>query len=274
MSSKKDSPAVSVITVTRNDLPGLRSMVRSLRQQSLTDFEHIIVDGASTDGTEAWLKALEVPHPYRYISEVDDGIFDAMNKGVSLAQGNLIVFMNSGDSFYSPDTLHLAVSMKQTSPCRWLFGQMQYVTPDGAANGYTRQSTFSVMRLALGLSFAPHQATYVERTLFNELGGFDLRFEYACDQEFAIRAGLTCPPLVLSHPLAIFLEGGVHSQTTYWRRERIYHRMRVKLSLMTLNSKVLDRFFTESMGTYRELRKSMAAAYRWLERRAQTRRMK
>lgn len=93
---------VSIVTVCFNCLESLKKTVLSVRQQSFSDFEYVIVDGGSTDGTPQYLASLD---NCRWISERDNGIYDAMNKAVSLSHGDYVIFMNAGDVFASPDVL-------------------------------------------------------------------------------------------------------------------------------------------------------------------------
>lgn len=267
-SAPRSRPRISVITVTLNDLEGLKIMTTSLGLQDYPNVEHIIVDGASSDGTVMWLEEYSPGYPASWVSEKDAGIFDAMNKGAHMAKGDLIVFMNSGDSFSGSSALSSLAAQWQGGIWQWAYGQMEYVNESGANRGVTSQFPHHQRGLELGVRFAPHQATYIERDLFQRLGGFDLSFEYACDQEFALRAGRLTHPHVFESVLAKFLEGGVHSQTTYWRRERIYHRMRIKNGALLLNSKVVDRVYTETMALYREIRQGLGHLKRKISARA------
>lgn len=266
--ARRTRPKISIITVTLNDLAGLMTMTASLELQDYPEVEHVIVDGASSDGTILWLEKYSPSYTVSWVSENDAGIFDAMNKGAGMAKGDLIVFMNSGDSFSGPSALSELATQWQSGSWHWAYGQMQYVNESGSNRGFTSQYPHWQRGLELGVRFAPHQATYIERELFERLGGFDLAFEYACDQEFALRAGKLTPPRVVESVLAKFLEGGVHSQTTYWRRERIYHRMRVKNDVLLLNSKLIDRGYTETMALYREVRQGLGHLKRWFFARA------
>lgn len=94
-------PLFSVITVTLNNMSGLQKTCASLQNQTRKDFEHIIIDGGSTDGTQDYLKSLNV----QIISEKDNGIYDAMNKGIDRTQGQYFIFMNAGDCFANEQTL-------------------------------------------------------------------------------------------------------------------------------------------------------------------------
>lgn len=97
------NPKISVITVCRNVLADVQRTAASVMEQTYTNYEYIFVDGASTDGTVEWLKE---QNGIIWCSEPDKGIYDAMNKGVRLAKGEWIIFMNAGDTFYDKDVLH------------------------------------------------------------------------------------------------------------------------------------------------------------------------
>lgn len=100
------TPLFSIITVCYNAAGDLSRTIASIDAQTFKDFEHIIIDGASTDATPEVLKLSE--RPYRtYISEPDNGIYDAMNKGLGHSSGKYLIFLNAGDTFHNTDTLQL-----------------------------------------------------------------------------------------------------------------------------------------------------------------------
>jgi putative colanic acid biosynthesis glycosyltransferase len=92
---------LSIITVTLNNCDGLKKTAQSITYQTFKDFEWIIIDGNSTDGTKKFLKNCEA----NIISETDDGLYDAMNKGMKRAKGQYLLFLNAGDIFASASTL-------------------------------------------------------------------------------------------------------------------------------------------------------------------------
>ena len=98
------NPKVTVVTVVRNAIDALRATVDSVLAQTYGNVEYVIVDGASTDGTQAYVQSLG-DRVDTFLSEPDKGIYDAMNKGIRLATGEWIIFMNAGDKFYAPDTI-------------------------------------------------------------------------------------------------------------------------------------------------------------------------
>ena len=95
-------PVITIITVCRNVLKDLQRTFESVKSQTFSDYEYIIVDGASTDGTAEWLTKQQ---NCTWVSEPDKGIYDAMNKGVHMAHGQWIIFLNAGDTFFSHETL-------------------------------------------------------------------------------------------------------------------------------------------------------------------------
>lgn len=106
-------PTVSVITVVFNDRAGLAATLENVRRQSYPQLEYVVVDGASTDGTRELIEE-ELQRPdariNRWLSEPDNGLYDAMNKGLRLATGDFVIFMNAADLFYDDDTLQRAMA--------------------------------------------------------------------------------------------------------------------------------------------------------------------
>lgn len=261
-------PRITIITVTMNDRVGLHRTVESIREQDFESIEHVVVDGASSDGTPEWLSTYAAPYDVITVSESDDGIFDAMNKGASLATGDLIVFMNSADTFADTSVLSWIAEDWSRDKWEWAYGQLEYLSEGLESRGESDQHAHSQRALELGTRFAPHQATFMSRDLFLRLGGFDVAFEYACDQELALRAGRIFEPRVYDRVIAKFLLGGTHSQTTYWRREMIYHRMRVRNSALIAGHALPDRVYSLSMAGYRELRECLSQIWNQIRVRA------
>lgn len=251
-------PVISVVTVTMNDYAGLLRTAESIADQNYAAIQHVVVDGGSSDGSAEWLHDYKPKCDVIALSEPDGGIFDAMNKGAKLSTGELLIFMNSADIFAGPSVLSSVAENWAKTQWDWAYGQLEYLTEDLISKGQSTQSTHSQRAIELGTRFAPHQATFMTTKFFRALGGFNLTFEYACDQELALRAGRKSEPVVFDRVIAKFLLGGTHSQTTYWRREMIYHRMRLQHSALVGNGVFLDRIYTFAMAAYREARQLVA----------------
>lgn len=140
--AKMNTPRFSIITVTYNAASTIPATLKSVDAQSCRDFEHIIVDGSSADTTIDICKAHgAVVHPKNdadnvaqrtYVSEPDGGLYDAMNKGIGLARGEYLIFLNAGDAFHSSDTLaHLSAVIDSNDTPGIVYGQTQLVDAEG-----------------------------------------------------------------------------------------------------------------------------------------------
>ncbi|MCU0792490.1 MAG: glycosyltransferase [Opitutaceae bacterium] len=117
--------SLAIVTITRNDLAGLRRTLASVAAQTTAPDEHWIIDGASTDGTREFLATLPPRPGLRILSEPDAGIYDAMNKGVARAAADYVWFLNSGDSCASPDIVAtLVAALRSPSPVDVLYGKV------------------------------------------------------------------------------------------------------------------------------------------------------
>lgn len=134
----EDGPLFSVITVTFNALPALKRTSSALQSQTFRSFEHIIVDGGSGDGTPQWLDSIGL-EGIRWVSEKDKGLYDAMNKGIRMARGRFVWFINAGDEPYASNTLELLASF--ASDADVLYGEVMVCEPGGADIGTRSQVT-------------------------------------------------------------------------------------------------------------------------------------
>lgn len=172
-----NSIQLSVITVNFNNLEGLKNTAKSVGEKSWDHLEWIVVDGGSQDGSEEFLAA--GPEALNeYISEPDNGIYDAMNKGIGLAMGDWVIFMNAGDVFYPELNLHALVAGFQDKTDAY-FGDV--IAKYG--NGFTRISQAKdIKEIWKRLPFS-HQSLFVRRFMLLE-HPFDLAFPICADYEF------------------------------------------------------------------------------------------
>lgn len=254
----RELPVISVVTVCRNDLSGLRDTLIGVTNQSYDRVEHIVVDGASTDGTAEFLSGYQSEPSVNWTSEADEGIFDAMNKGVNRATGDVIVFMNAGDGFTDDSTLEFVAGEWALGSWEWGYGAMRYRTMDGDLIGGAIQSPFQARRFQLGFRFVPHQSMYISRSLFKMLDGYDVGFSYACDQELAMRAAAASAPATWVRFMSDFTTGGVHSQSSELHREMLIHRMRAKNGSLIAGSRLLDLAFVVVVSAWRHGRRRLA----------------
>ena len=239
----REAPFISVITITLNDLAGLVYTVNSVEIQTYRNYEHIVVDGMSSDGSVKFCEAAKQRLPnFSYLSETDRGIYDAMNKGARMARGDLLVFVNSSDGLTDPSVLNF-VAERWTDPeeWQWGYGAMRLTDSSRVPFGAIVQAPFDRRKFQLGRQYIPHPASYVGREFFLDHGGFDESFGTAADQEFFVRVCRTHPPAVWIRFLADFMIGGVSSKETPWSREFLWHQMRVKNDVVIANNRRIDR---------------------------------
>lgn len=178
---------VTIITVTYNSEKYLRECIQSVIAQDHADIEHIVVDGKSTDGTLAIIKEFE-PHLAHWISETDRGMYDAINKGMALASGDIIGILNSDDVLASPDVVTSIVEAFGTNNTDTLYGDLEYVDPDNLQKIYRVWKGKPYRRKLFKYGWMPaHPTFYIKRELVSKYGGYENHYYSAADYEFMSR---------------------------------------------------------------------------------------
>lgn len=193
-------PLFSIITVSKNNRSGLQRTAASIRDQEFLDFQWIIIDGVSTDGTSDDLEAYKAT----LLCEPDTGPYDAMNKGIDLAIGDYIIFMNSGDGFAQTQTLRKIRDAIQFSKPDFIYGDSWET--DGRRTAYKPAGSY--LKAGKGM-FTHHQAMLYRRDLIRNLR-YDLSYKIAADYDFTLAfldAARTC--LYLPFPICVFKSGGL-----------------------------------------------------------------
>lgn len=250
-SSTRREPLISVITVNLNDAAGLRKTVLSVLNQRYQRYEHIVIDGASKDlSVDTWKNVTSGDKRFLIFSETDSGIYDAMNKGLGKASGDLIQFLNAGDTL-SDDMVfsRVANSWVESPDWYWGFGGLRIISKEGNRVEEILKAVFSPKDFRWGNSYVPHPSSFVSTHLFVAHGGFDPGFGIAADQEFFFKISKRHYPMIWEDTFANFQLGGAHSTLSPWQKERIWHQMRKAHSLLAFNSNVLDAILTELMIT-------------------------
>lgn len=237
---------LSIVTVVRNDLPGLQRTADSLDAQTLSDFEWVVIDGASREEHQPSREALS-PTPAVLLSEPDQGIYDAMNKGWRNASGEWILFLNAGDTLCQARTLEDVIPELRRTSARWAFGVVRNVDAEGKVIGLQNASPFNRMGHALGNTTVPHQATFMRRELLDSLGGFDSRFGMAADQEAIYRAALEGEPAELVWPIANFPLNGRGMQVPVSAHVRAMRKARREHNDQYLGNAVTDAAATAAL---------------------------
>jgi len=170
-------PKFSVVTVVFNALDALKATVASVQAQEYGDIEHIIVDGGSSDDTMDYLRSLE-NRLSLWVSEPDKGIYDAMNKGLRLARGDYVHFLNAGDTFVEGRTLSDVAAELNNAPTI-LMNRVRALDAQGVRLFPTVQGLTRVRETFL--SAYCHQAAFVLREAYLAVGGFDLSYRHFAD---------------------------------------------------------------------------------------------
>ena len=169
-------PLVTVVTVIYNDANDVEAVIKNIRSQTYPQIEYIVIDGGSTDDTLDILRRHNDEIDY-WISEPDRGIYDAMNKGVNLARGQWINFMNAGDAFYNTETISTVMN---TAPADadLVYGHTYYRDGDTL----TLIETYDISTLWMSMIFS-HQSLFVRTELLRK-HPFNLRYAITSDYEF------------------------------------------------------------------------------------------
>jgi glycosyltransferase involved in cell wall biosynthesis len=202
---------VSIITVVRNDRCGLARTIASVRSQSYRSIEFIVIDGASEDGTVQVMRSNEDLLDY-WESQPDNGIYEAMNKGLRRATGELILFLNAGDELLAERGLETAVKAARQHPHTDVL-YFQAIGPDARRVGGCRRESAIVFD-----SVGNHQAVLV-RAAAHKRFPFDTRYRIKADRDVQLRMHLAgCRMKMIPEVIARFQGGGV-SSTAIARKE-------------------------------------------------------
>ena len=199
-------PKLSVITIVYNNARDIERTVLSVLNQTYTNIEYIVIDGASTDGTLEILKNY-TPRISKVISENDEGIYDAMNKGLALAGGDYVLFMNSGDEIYSSDTVEKVFASGPDADI--YYGETEMYDEGWNSLGQRRHRTpnnFNWKDFRFGMSIS-HQAIYIRRSLTEP---YDILYKLSSDIDWILKAAKKAKKIVNAKMyVAKYLVGGM-----------------------------------------------------------------
>ena len=178
---------ISIITATYNSSAYIADCVKSVHDQTYHDIEHIIVDGASKDNTLEIVNG--IPNRVgKIISEPDKGIYDAMNKGIHTATGDVIGILNSDDFFTSNDVIQTVVDTFKNNDIDALYGDVHFVSPDNLSKSvrYYSSSVFKPSLFRFGFMPA-HPSFYMKKECYDKYGLYALDYKIASDYDLLIR---------------------------------------------------------------------------------------
>ena len=208
---------ITVITVCFNSGATIANTLQSVARQTWPHVEHIVIDGASTDNTLATV-AVNSGRVSRLVSEPDKGIYDAMNKGVALATGDVVAFLNADDFYVDNSVLATIAAAIEGEKLDAIYGDVEFFKADQPSRVVRRYDSSRFTPARLGWGWMPaHPGLFVRRAVFERCGAFNASYRIAGDFEFIVRvfgkAGLRHR---YWHGVAVCMQmGGV--STSGWR---------------------------------------------------------
>lgn len=178
---------LSIITINRNNAQGLKKTMQSVVEQTSNDIEYIVVDGASTDESVDIIKSFADQRLIRWVSERDNGIYNAMNKGIGMAQGEYVMILNSGDYLATPQVIEqMNEKLVDKGQPDILYGNMIKIWPDGKTRrDYQLSVNYSLFDFYQ--STLNPDGTYIRRSLFQQFGPFDETMKICSDWAWMLK---------------------------------------------------------------------------------------
>ncbi|MBR0539920.1 MAG: glycosyltransferase [Bacteroidales bacterium] len=178
---------LSIITINRNNAQGLKKTMQSVVEQTSNDIEYIVVDGASTDESVDIIKSFADQRLIRWVSERDNGIYNAMNKGIGMAQGEYVMILNSGDYLATPQVIEqMNDKLVAKGKPDILYGNMIKIWPDGKTRrDYQLSVNYSLFDFYQ--STLNPDGTYIRRSLFHQFGPFDETMKICSDWAWMLK---------------------------------------------------------------------------------------
>ena len=181
---------LTIITINRNNAAGLEKTLQSVAAQTFKEFEYVVVDGASTDGSVEVIKRYESQFAHlKWVSEPDSGIYNAMNKGIRMASGDYIQILNSADCLAAPDVMGRMLKELEKAGCpSILYGNMVKCFPDGHRVVDKSFAGHEITMLGMYNGTLNHDPTFVRRDLFGKYGYYDENLRIVSDWKWYLQA--------------------------------------------------------------------------------------
>ena len=205
------APFFSVITVVRNGMPHIAQAMQSVLMQSGVEYEYIVIDGDSTDGTREFVMS----HADRlagWSSEPDQGIADAFNKGLAKSRGEYVLFLNADDALADSHVLQRVAEIIRTQNYPdLLYGDYRILQRDNGQPMYDGRVEYDAAKLRLG-QVLPHPCLFTRRSYFEKYGSFDTTFRIAMDYEWMLRGIKNVRLLHIPEVTTLIRDGGISTQ--------------------------------------------------------------
>ena len=236
---------ISIITINLNNREGLKKTIQSVLEQDYTDLEYLVIDGDSSDGSQGIVESKGDKIDF-FLSEKDNGVYEAMNKGIIKASGEYLLFLNSGDRFAGPNSLSQLI--KSATNQELIFGNI--LVEDGARTFVKKYPPVLSFRYFYYDSL-PHPACLISRKLFQQVGLYDTHLKIASDWKFFMLAVIKngCTYLHVDQVISIFDTNGMSSSPGNFdtleleRRSTLKRYFNINYKFYSIYLKVLRRSF-------------------------------
>lgn len=244
---------ISIVTICFNNIQDVIKTCSSVNIQIEQPFEHLIIDGSTNSEIKNFLEKNIQPSYRRWICEKDKGIADAMNKGVLNSKGEIIVMMNSGDTFYDENVINsISQKFNNDNELKWLHGKFKIFRGN---QWVVIGKPFEEKKLYRGMRSVCHQTMYVKKELYNKYGLYNDGEKIAMDYDFVCRIS-TEKNTFIDQPLATFAPEGISSNNYFQSlkdNKRIYEKYygkSFKLLLWQLRLKILYYLLHSPVGNF------------------------
>lgn len=211
----KSALKISVITVALNSAAHIEESIKSVLDQTYTDIEYVVIDGGSTDGTVDIVERYGQSVDY-FVSEPDKGLYDAMNKGIKAATGDVLFFLNSDDTFRDERVVEdVARAFNENPGVDMVFGNQIFDFGEGGRK--VKKQQFKDIRKRLAWTNIQHQTLFARKEVFERVGGFSLEYRIVSDYEWLLRAFLKhkCSYRYIDRDISIMAMQGLSSTTDF-----------------------------------------------------------
>lgn len=214
-----EAPLVTIVTAVWNNKKDMHSVIESVSGQDYPNIEYIVVDGGSTDGTLDVIRFYE-DKISRWVSEKDQGIYDAINKGIRMARGEIVAILNSDDFYARKDVISKVVLALKQDNADVCWGDLVYIDPieSDKVIRYWKSMPFTSDAFTRGW-VPPHPAFFVKKEIYEKYGLYDIDFSIAADYEMMLRLleKNKCKSSYIPEILVKMRQGGVSNKSLHAR---------------------------------------------------------
>lgn len=176
---------ISIITCSYNAVDTIEETIKSVLFQNYADIEYIIIDGLSNDGTIDIIKNY-ADKIYKFESKKDSGIYNAMNKGIKSAGGDVVGFLNADDVYFSEKVINKVIKVFESEKVDSVYGDLIYISEDNKIKRYWKSGNFNINNFKKGW-MPPHPSFFVKSDVYEKYGGFNENYKISADYELMVR---------------------------------------------------------------------------------------